>query len=117
LKDSLEKKQKSSEEPLQEHLRELPDSLGGLNSIHNPGNSTLSNVWSTLKMLSPSLYRPLSNYIKSDEVIPSEPPPLPETSHSEGIPFDADVKPLPLIRKEYDLERYGFSIVLDFSWS
>jgi len=116
LKDSLEKN-KSSEEPLQEHLRKLPDALGGLNSIHNPRNSTLSNVWSALKMLSPSIYRPLSNYMESDEVMPSEPPPLTETSYSEGIPPNADVKRLPLIRKEYDLERYGFSIVLDFSWS
>jgi len=117
LKDSLEKKHKSSEKPLQEHLRELPDPLGGLNSIHNPGNSTLSNVWSTLKMFTPSVYRPLSNYTEPDEVMPSEPSTLLETSHSEGIPLNADVKCLPLIRKEYDLERYGFSIVLDFSWS
>lgn len=117
LKDSLEKKHKPSEEPLQEHLRELPDPLGGLNSIHNPGNSTLFSVWSTLKMLSSSIYRPFSNYMESDEVMPSEPSSLPETSHSEGIPLDADIKPLPLIRKEYDLERYGFNILLDFSWS
>jgi len=55
--------------------------------------------------------------MESDEVMPSEPSPLPETSHSEGIPLDADIKRLPLIRKEYDLERYGFNILLDFSWS
>lgn len=119
LKDSLEKRQKS---PDDDSLHQLPVHS---DLEHNPRTSALSNVWSALKMLSPSIYRPFSSYMVPSEhhelIISSDPSPLlPQTPHPDDTPLsvpDADVKRLPLIRKEYDLEPYGFNIVLDFSWS
>ncbi|KAJ3576266.1 hypothetical protein NP233_g516 [Leucocoprinus birnbaumii] len=129
LKDSLEKRQKASEE----ELHKLMEPRGDLEQDrHSPygRNSVAYKVWSVLRDLSPGFYNSFSKYmipleeevgIMESEVNPPSPPlPSPEPPKPRDTPHPTpapNAEKLPLIRKEYDLNPYGFDMVLDFSWS
>ncbi|KXN87548.1 hypothetical protein AN958_08482 [Leucoagaricus sp. SymC.cos] len=127
LKDSLEKRQKASEDFLRE-LMQPRDKLE--RDLPQDGLSSISyKLWTILKDMSPGFYNSFSNYMLPSEEISeplpgdtSSPPPSPlppDVQHSETAPpsMDVNTTDLPLIRKKYDLRPYGFNMVLDFSWS
>ncbi|KAF9454957.1 hypothetical protein P691DRAFT_799969 [Macrolepiota fuliginosa MF-IS2] len=131
LKDSLQKRQKASDDL----LRELVEPRSAFErDLHLRGSETSVShkIWSVMKDLSPGFYNSFSNYmfhsemapegVSSDDVTLPSPSPPPSVSEVLGmndtlVVAKASPSNLPLIRKEYDLRPYGFHMVLDFSWS